>query len=123
MHLASSFVTPELYIRALNAAAGWDFKTADWDTIAERLLIMARLYNIREGMRPERDDVLPWRVTSNRSPGDRRPAAFIRMSNFSKIGQNGISSAGRGEDGIPLPQHLEQLGLDFAIDTIKDVLT
>ena len=101
------------------------FETADSDTIAERLLIMARLYNIREGMRPERDDVLPWRVhNADRSPGDRRPAAFIRMSNFSKIGQNGIRSAGRGRrTASPFRNTSQQLGLDFAIDTIKDVLT
>ncbi len=47
------FVSREVYPKVLNGATGWDLKDEDWNIIAERILIMARVYNIREGMRRE----------------------------------------------------------------------
>ena len=44
----------------LNAVTGWGVEQAEWEEVARRGLTMARLFNMREGLRRE-DDRLPVR--------------------------------------------------------------
>jgi aldehyde:ferredoxin oxidoreductase len=48
----------------VNAVTGWGFTQEDWDEVARRGLTLARLFNMREGVRRE-DDRLPARFSED----------------------------------------------------------
>jgi aldehyde:ferredoxin oxidoreductase len=114
------FVTPELYISALNAAAGWDVEPKEWDFLAERLLIMSRSYNIREGMRPLIEDVLPMRTHNDALTWGPQAGAYYPIEKFYKDRREWYKTRGCSERGIPTKEHLAELGLDFVHHRLED---
>ena len=117
---ARAYMTPpSLYIDLLNAVTGWNLTASDYNTWAERMLIMARSYNIREGMRPLRDDVLPDRVHSDAFTQGPKKGALYPKEEFLKDRADFYRQRGCDDNGIPTEQHLTELGLDFIIPVMR----
>ncbi|MDP3046110.1 MAG: aldehyde ferredoxin oxidoreductase family protein, partial [Chloroflexota bacterium] len=109
-----AMLSPADYTGLLSAATGWEYTVEDWDAIALRLLIMARAYNIREGMVPMRDDVLPARVHDDPlTQGPMKGAQYPREA-FLKDRAEWYAVRGCDEAGYPTRETLDQLGLGFA---------
>jgi aldehyde:ferredoxin oxidoreductase len=102
------------YLRLLSAATGWEYADDDWNNIALRLLLMARAYNIREGMVPERDDVLPARVHDDVLTQGPRAGVVYARDDFQRDRAEWYAARGCDEKGYPTKQTLDALGLGFA---------
>ncbi|MFC1899925.1 aldehyde ferredoxin oxidoreductase family protein [Chloroflexota bacterium] len=114
----------ELWGTALKAATGWDGYTSkeDWARLAHRLLIMERAWNIREGLVPDRDDILPERVFTEPltlGPKAGTPAAIYDRKKFEEDKQTWYQARGCDKHGIPTKKTLRDLNLDFVIPVLE----
>ncbi len=93
-----------------SAVTGWDTGVAEQLRIAERILTMMRLYNIREGL-SEADDKLPLRFFQPKTDGflsDRK----LDISRYERAKSYYYQLMGwDARTGIPLAQKVEELGL------------
>jgi aldehyde:ferredoxin oxidoreductase len=110
--------------QALQAATGWAHFTSqeDWDRLAHRLILLERAWNIREGLRPDRDDLLPERVFTEpltRGPKAGTPAALYDRAQFEADKQAWYQARGCDEHGIPTKSALRELDLDFLIPALE----
>jgi len=108
----------------LNAVTGWNLITTqeEWDKIAWRILMLERAWNIREGLRPDRDDVLPDRVFDEPltlGPKANSPAAVYSRKEFENDKQQWYKLRGCNEHGIPTKETLKLLDLDFVIPDLE----
>jgi len=94
----------------VNAVTGWDTSVMEQLRVAERILTMARLFNIREGFTAA-DDVLPQRFFQPKTDGalaDKPldPTKFARAKSYyyTLMGWEARS-------GIPTLEKLEELGI------------
>ena len=115
----------EIFSTTLKAATGLDFLTSqeDYDTLANRVLILERAINIREGLVPDRDDVLPERVFTEpltQGPKAGTAEAIYDRKQFEKDKQTWYEERGCDEHGIPKKSTLKRLGLDFVIKTLEE---
>jgi len=113
------FITPDIYMDALNAATGFNFAHSDWDLLAERFLILARAYNLREGIRPLKDDILPLRVHNDPLTSGPQKGAVYPIEKFKKDRENWYKIRGMNSEGIPTKEHLKELDLEFVIETLE----
>jgi len=95
---------------AISGATGWDTGVVEQLKIAERVLTMARLFNIREGFTVE-DDTMPARFFQPKTDGvlaNKRldPAAYARAKSYYYT----LMGWDPGT-GVPLPDKLEELGI------------
>jgi aldehyde:ferredoxin oxidoreductase len=95
---------------ALAGATGWDTGVVEQLRVAERVLTMARMFNIREGFTAA-DDALPQRFFQPKTDGilsnkPLDPAKFARAKSYyyTLMGWD-------AKTGIPLPDKLEDLGI------------
>jgi aldehyde:ferredoxin oxidoreductase len=119
---ANSIHLPTLS-RALKAATGWEMLSdqKEFDALAHRIIILERAWNIREGLRPDRDDVMPERVFTEPltlGPKAGTPAAIYDRRQFEADKQEWYIARGCDEHGIPTKTTLRNLGLDFVIPTL-----
>jgi len=113
--------------KALKAATGWNLLTnkEEFDALANRILILERAWNIREGLRPDRDDILPERVFTEpltRGPKAGTPAALYDRKQFEADKQEWYKARGCNENGIPTKETLSKLGLDFVIPALEGLV-
>jgi aldehyde:ferredoxin oxidoreductase len=113
--------------RALKAATGWDILTSkeEFDVLAARIVLLERAWNIREGLRPDRDDILPERVFTEpltRGPKAGTQAALYDRKQFEADKQEWYTARGCNEHGIPTKEALRKLGLDFVIPTLEKLV-
>jgi aldehyde:ferredoxin oxidoreductase len=113
--------------KALKAATGWNLLNdqEEYNTLANRILILERAWNIREGLRPDRDDVLPERVFTEPltlGPKAGTPAAIYDREQFKTDKQEWYAARGCDEHGIPTKTTLRKLGLDFVIPTLSKLV-
>ena len=109
--------------KAFEAATGWNLMKdeGEYNTIANRIILLERAWNIREGLRPDRDDVLPERVFTEPltlGPKAGTPAALYDRKQFKADKQEWYAARGCDEHGIPTKETLKDLGLDFVIPTL-----
>ncbi len=121
-------LNPEIIGRSLNAATGWRFFSSqeDWDRLAHRLIILERTWNIREGLVPERDDILPERVFTEPltlGPKANTPAAIYDRERFEEDKQTWYNIRGCDTHGVPTKKTLIELDLAFVIPTIEKIIT
>jgi aldehyde:ferredoxin oxidoreductase len=102
------------YLGLLSSATGLDYAPEDWERTAQRLLLMARAYNLREGMRPERDDVLPARVHDDALTQGPQAGALYPREDFRRDRAEWYAARGCDDRGYPTRRILEDLGLGFA---------
>jgi aldehyde:ferredoxin oxidoreductase len=123
---AGSIQLPTLS-KALKAATGIDFfrSQEEFDMLANRIIVLERAWNIREGLRPERDDVLPERVFTEPltlGPKAGTPAALYDRRQFEADKREWYAARGCDEYGIPTKETLKKLGLEFAIPTLEKLV-
>ncbi len=117
-----AMVKPELYLRLLDAVTGWGYTVDDWAPVAERILLMARVYNIREGTVPAREDVLPERVHRDALTGGVHAGAVYPKERFLADRAAWYAERGCDEAGIPTEDRLRQRGLEFALPAVREAL-
>ncbi len=67
------------YRDMLNAALGWDFSTEEYLKIGERIWNAERLFNLKAGLDPERDDTLPKRFLEEPMPEGPNKGHVVRL--------------------------------------------
>jgi len=112
-------VDPQIYMDLLQVAMGWDIELSEWDITAERMLLLARTYNIREGIIPEMDDVLPERVHTEPLTKGKKAGSVYPLEKFKADRLKWYEERGCDSTGVPKIEHLINLGLDFAVPVIK----
>lgn len=96
---------------------GIPFTGSDVSTTGARILNLSKCFNIREGWTRD-DDAMPERFFSQ--PQTKGPAAGVTIDRAGFEAMKDAYYAARGWDkkGIPTPETLKKLGLDFAIGKI-----
>ncbi|MDQ1279528.1 MAG: hypothetical protein QG670_790 [Thermoproteota archaeon] len=110
--------------KALKAATGLSYFSSqgDLDHFAHRIIIFERALNVREGLVPDRDDILPERVfTEPLTLGPRAGtvAAIYDRKKFQEDKQTWYKARGCDEHGIPTKKTLRDLDLAFAIPLLE----
>jgi aldehyde:ferredoxin oxidoreductase len=110
--------------KALKAATGMSYFSSqeDLDHFAHRIIIFERALNVREGLVPDRDDILPERVfTEPLTLGPRAgtAAAIYDRKKFQEDKQTWYKARGCDEHGIPTKKTLRDLDLAFTIPLLE----
>lgn len=121
------FLDAETIGKTLKAATGYDyFNTREgWDLLAHRLIIFERAWNIREGLIPERDDILPERVFTEPltlGPKAGTSAAIYDRKKFEEDKQIWYRNRGCDTHGVPTKKTLNDLNLEFVIPVLEKSL-
>jgi aldehyde:ferredoxin oxidoreductase len=106
-----SCITPQLYAEIVSALTGWDVTAAELVTAAERSWNLKRCFNAREGF-TRKDDKLPGRFSQAIPDG---PSAGARVENLDAMLDAYYEAMGWDrQTGLPAPEKLRELGLEFA---------
>ena len=98
------------YRDMLNAALGWDFSTEDYLRIGERIWNAERLFNLKAGLDPERDDTLPKRFLEEPMPEGPNKGHVVRLK---EMLPRYYKMRGWTEDGRAITEEkLKELGLE-----------
>jgi aldehyde:ferredoxin oxidoreductase len=100
----------------INAATGWDTTLWELVKVGERANTMARIFNIREGF-SMKDDMLPTRMFEPLQNGHLEGVAIDR-DEFNEALRLYYQMAGWGDDGVPTPAKLAELGLTWAMEPV-----
>ena len=112
------FASPDLklQVECLNAVAGWNLTLKDAFTIGRRIVNQLRIFNFRHGMKKE-DECPSKRYGS--IPTDGPAEGKNIMEKWDRMIENYYTLMGWDpKTGQPLPETLEQLGLD---ELVKDL--
>lgn len=95
---------------AIAAATGWDTGVMEQIRVAERVLTIARLFNIREGFTAA-DDKLPQRFFQPKTDGvlANKPLDPVKMEKAKSYYYTLMGWDAR--TGVPLPEKMEELGI------------
>ncbi|MBI4737916.1 MAG: aldehyde ferredoxin oxidoreductase family protein [candidate division NC10 bacterium] len=104
----------ESYVRMINAATGWDLDLAELERIGERICTLERAFNVREGV-SRKDDTLPWRVQHEPIPDGPSKGTFCPPEELDRMLEEYYELRGWTKEGIPTPEKLRALGLEFAV--------
>ena len=103
----------ENYVRMINAATGWHLDLEELVQIGERICTLERALNCREGI-SRKDDTLPWRVQHEPIPDGPSKGMHCAPEELNRMLDEYYEIRGWSPDGIPTPERLRALGLDFA---------
>jgi len=104
---------PYLFTRAADmtaAVTGWDTDIAEQMKVAERILTLARLVNIREGF-TEADDVLPKRFYQPKTDGVLSNKALVPAEQDRAKRYYYTLMGWDARTGVPLPEKVEELDI------------
>jgi aldehyde:ferredoxin oxidoreductase len=104
----------ENYVRMVNAATGWGLDLAELTQIGERIVNLERAFNGREGI-SRKDDTLPWRVQHEPIPEGPSKGMYCPPDELNRMLDEYYDLRGWTKDGVPTPERLHALGLDFAV--------
>ncbi len=93
----------------LSAVTGWNTGAMDLLRVAERVLTIARLFNIREGFSAS-DDVLPERFFQPKTDGPLSDQALDRTE-MENAKSYYYTLMGWDSEGVPLPEKVAELGI------------
>ena len=110
---ANMAVAEEFFARTLTAVTGELFTEEDLMMVGERVWTLERLYNLREGFTNE-DDTLPDRLLND--PVQEGPSEGF-VANLAPMLKEYYAFREWDENGVPRPEKLQELSLDFAIPT------
>jgi aldehyde:ferredoxin oxidoreductase len=105
-HLAFVGVSFRVPMEILKRVTGWDVTEAELMRTSERILTAARLFNVREGMGAA-DDVLPPRYFQPKTDGPYVAALDPQKMEAAK--KYYYALMGWDQEGIPLPERIEEL--------------
>jgi aldehyde:ferredoxin oxidoreductase len=97
------------HVELLAAVTGWDTSLEELLVAAERIITMARLFNVREGF-SEADDVLPKRFFQPKTNGALSDKPLKRAM-MNKAKNTYYLLMGWDTKGIPYPEKVEALGI------------
>ena len=97
-------------LEIVNDVTGWDLALSDLETVAERGLTMARLYNLREGLSRE-DDRLPWRFHQPMAQGPLSSYQIPESEIAQLVTDYYVARGWDTEAGVPTAETVERLGL------------
>lgn len=102
-------------VEITTSITGWDTSVMEQCRIAERILTLCRLFNVREGF-TSADDQLPTRFFKPTSDGplSDRSLTFKEME---KAKRYYYHLMGWDEQGVPIPERLNELGIDHIAET------
>jgi aldehyde:ferredoxin oxidoreductase len=109
-------VAEEFFARTLSAVTGENFTADDLMMVGERVWTLERLYNLREGFTKE-DDTLPARLLDE--PVSDGPSKGFTVK-LAPMLEEYYAFRGWDKDGVPKPEKLKELSLDFAIEVADD---
>ncbi len=113
---ASLAVGEEFFARTLSAVTGEQFTADDLMMVGERVWTLERLYNLREGFTKE-DDTLPDRLLNEPVPDGPSEGVTVKLA---PMLEEYYAFRGWDENGIPKPEKLRELSLDFTIEGTHD---
>ena len=113
---ANMAVAEEFFARTLSAVTGEHFTADDLMVIGERVWTLERLYNLREGFTKE-DDTLPDRLLNE--PVSEGPSKGFVVK-LAPMLEEYYAFRGWDKNGVPTPEKLKELSLEFAIEAIHD---
>lgn len=108
---ANMAATEEHFARLLTAMSGMPFTAQDLSQVGERVWNLERLYNLREGFTAD-DDTLPDRLLTE--PVSEGPSAGFTVK-LAPMLQEYYEFRGWDEQGVPLPETLQELELDTLV--------
>jgi aldehyde:ferredoxin oxidoreductase len=93
---------------------GMKFTKEELQQVGERIYTTERMFNLREGLKRERDDMLVERYFLEPTTAGlpRNQGKFIDREKFVKMVDENYEMHGWDKDGVPKPETLERLGLD-----------
>ena len=100
----------EALTELLKAVTGWDTGMVELLRVAERIVTLMRLFNIREGF-TSADDILPERYFQPKTDGVLANISINRKK-YEKAKQYYYTLMGWDTNGIPLPEKVEELYID-----------
>lgn len=92
------------------AITGWNTDIYEQLKVAERILTLARLFNIRDGFNAS-DDRLPWRFFQPKTPGPLGERVCDPMQLEKAKNYYYTLMGWHPQTGIPLPEKVEELGI------------
>jgi len=113
---ANMAVAEEFFARTLSAVTGEQFTADDLMMVGERVWTLERLYNLREGF-TKADDTLPKRMLEE--PVSEGPSEGFTVK-LKPMLEEYYAFRGWDKNGIPKPEKLKELSLDFAIEVEND---
>ncbi len=93
----------------LNAALGWDFSTEDYLRIGERIWNAERIFNLKAGLDPLKDDTLPKRFLEEPMPEGPNKGYTVRLK---EMLPRYYKMRGWTEDGRVPPEKARELGIE-----------
>ena len=93
----------------LNAALGWDFSTEDYLRIGERIWNAERIFNLKAGLDPLKDDTLPKRFLEEPMPEGPNKGHTVRLK---EMLPRYYKMRGWTEDGRVPPEKARELGIE-----------
>jgi aldehyde:ferredoxin oxidoreductase len=109
-HLAYARVNYQEINTLTAAVTGWDTSPAELERTAERILTMARMFNIREGFTAG-DDRLPLRYFQPKTDGLLSGKPTLRPEDMERAKKYYYTLMGWDEKGVPLPEKVEELNI------------
>ncbi|MCB9422755.1 MAG: aldehyde ferredoxin oxidoreductase family protein [Ardenticatenaceae bacterium] len=113
---ANMAVAEEFFARTLTAVTGQPFTADDLMMVGERVWNLERLYNLREGFTKE-DDTLPDRLLNE--PVAAGPSEGFTV-NLAPMLKEYYAFRGWDKNGVPKPEKLKELSLEFAMEMAND---
>jgi len=95
----------------LNALTGGSYTPEEMVDIADRTETLIRLFNIREGF-TRSDDTLPYRIMNEPSPDGPPKGICVGKDKLNLMIDEYYQLRGWDNEGIPLPETLERLGIE-----------
>ena len=109
-------VAEEFFARTLSAVTGEHFTADDLMMVGERVWTLERLYNLREGF-TKKDDTLPDRMLSEPVPDGPSKGFTVKLA---PMLEEYYAFRGWDQNGVPKPEKLKELSLEFAIEEAHD---
>ncbi|MCR4431055.1 MAG: aldehyde ferredoxin oxidoreductase family protein [Tepidanaerobacteraceae bacterium] len=104
----------------VSSATGLKFTPEEVYQIGERINNLARVFNIREGLR-RKDDTLPERLMTEPLKGGNSKGQYIPKNDLDQMLDEYYAERGWNKEGIPTRRKLESLGLNECIDTLEKI--
>jgi len=97
------------YRDMLNAALGWDYSTEDYLKIGERIWNAERIFNLKAGLDPAKDDTLPKRFLEEPMPEGPNKGYVVRLK---EMLPRYYALRGWTEDGKVPKEKAKELGIE-----------
>ena len=106
------------YKEIVNASTGWGITTWELMKAGERIMNLARVFNIREGFTMQ-DDWLPDRFFEPHTSGNLSDI-MIKKNKLIQARSVYYDMMGWSSEGIPTKSKLEELGIDWAYNKLME---